>query len=70
MIFKIDPLYYSSPEYRKIEGEHYVNSNFIVSISIDKVGRIFTINEPTGFAISKERAVEIVQIMENQNDRA
>ena len=66
MMYRIEPLYYVSPDYRKKEGEYFINLRFIVNVAIlESVAHVYTLNDTrSGFIISKIQAMEILQLME------
>ena len=67
MMYRIEPLYYASPDYRKKEGDYFINLRFIVNITIlERVAHVYILNDTRGeFIISKIQAMEILRLMEN-----
>lgn len=67
MMYRIEPLYYVSPDYRKKEGDYFINLRFIVNITIlERVAHVYILNDTRGeFIISKIQAMEILRLMEN-----
>lgn len=66
MIYRIEPLYYKSPDYAKVDGDHFINLKYVVNIAInERTAKIFTLGDiHNGFTISKIQAMEILQLME------
>ena len=67
MLIKIVPLYYNNnSQLKEQDTVHFINSNYIVSVNISTNINYATVTttEQT-FTIWKERALEIVQLLDN-----
>lgn len=67
MMYRIEPLYYKSPDYAKVDGDHYINLKYVINVVInERMARVFTLGDiHNGFTISKIQAMEILRLMEN-----
>ena len=70
MMYRIEPLYYASPDFKKMDGETYINLRYVLSITLhEKYASIFTAHGNDRYSISKNQAMEILQVMQTMEQK-